>query len=379
MQEQLNILIWEISKQNAWVLPLCFALFGACIGSFLNVVIYRMPRGLSVNEPRRSYCPTCNKEIPWYLNIPLLSWLLLRGKSACCGQRISVRYWLVELACTLFFAATAYYLGQEQSVGFFALVFICIWGAAMLATLCIDWEQMIVLPGITLVAAAAGLLAVLSDPYNLFNTYEWSDAMLLSLGSGLGAFVLLKAIGLLGRAMFGNKNKNYTEAKQWSLQQVGDDIELKIDNESYAWSELFMESNNRVQLQEATICTEAEQAPCTITFGAESATLADGSIIHLEEHERLDGTCKGITTRKEAMGSGDAWIALSIGVLCGGLGCCFALVAGSVLGLAWALIAGIRKGQPMPFGPVLIMGAWLYLFCGKNWLDEMVSQWSTVL
>lgn len=264
-------------------------------------------------------------------------------------------------------------------MGFFALVFICIWGAAMLATLCIDWEQMVVLPSITLVATAAGLLAVLSDPYNLFNTYEWGDALLLSMGSGLGAFVLLKAIGLLGRAMFGNKNKNYTEAKKWSLQQVGDDIELKIDDESYAWSELFMENSNRVQLVDATICTAAKQAPGTITFSAESATMADGSILHLEDHEQLSGTCKGVSTRKEALGSGDAWIAMSIGVLCGGFGCCFALVAGSILGLLWALIAGIRRGQPMPFGPVLIMGAWGYIFCGKTWVDELLLQWATAL
>lgn len=372
------MMMWMISDANAWVLPLCFALFGACIGSFLNVVIYRMPRGLSVNEPRRSFCPTCNKEIPWYLNIPLISWLVLRGKSACCGQKISIRYWLVELACTVFFAATVYWLGQEQSIRFIALVFICLWGAALLATLCLDWEQMVVLPSITLVATGAGLLAAISDPWNLYGTTDWGDSLVWSLGSGLGAFALLKLIGLLGRGMFGNKNTDYTTDKAWSLQQAGDDIELKIGDDVYSWSELFMESTNRVQLTEATICTAESAPPCTITFGAETATLADGSIIRLEDYTKLEGTCRGLNTRKEAMGSGDAWIALSIGVLCGGVGCCFALVAGSILGLLWALIAGIRKGQPMPFGPVLIIGAWIYLFYGRNWVAELLTQWGAV-
>ena len=372
MQEQLDIMMWEIAAENAWVLPLCFGLFGACVGSFLNVVIYRMPRGLSVNEPRRSFCPTCNKEIPWYLNLPLISWLMLRGKSACCGQRIPVRYWLVELACTAFFAATAYWLGQENSMSFFALVFICIWGAAMLATLCIDRELMVVLPSITLVAAAAGVAAALADPWNLYGTFEWADALLLSLGSGVGAFVLLKLIGLLGRLLFGGKSKNYATEQKWVLQQAGDDIELSIGEERYAWSDLFMESANRVQLKEATVNHTATQAPCTIIFTAETAKLADGTIIALEAHERLEGTCHGLCTRKEALGSGDAWIALSIGVLCGWLGCCFALVAGSILGLAWALIAGISRGQPMPFGPVLIMGAWVYLFYGRMWMEELL-------
>lgn len=372
MQEQLDIMMWEIAAENAWVLPLCFGLFGACIGSFLNVVIYRMPRGLSVNEPRRSFCPTCNKEIPWYLNLPLISWLMLRGKSACCGQRIPVRYWLVELACTAFFATTAYLPGQENGVSFFALVFICIWGAAMLATLCIDWEQMVVLPSITLVAAAAGVAAALADPWNLYGTFEWADALLLSMGSGVGAFILLKLIGLLGRLLFGGKSKNYDTEQKWLLQQAGDDIELRIGEECYAWSELFMESSNRVQLKEATLNHTTTQAPCTITFTAENAKLEDGTLIALEDHERLEGTCRRLCTRKEALGSGDAWIALSIGVLCGWLGCCFALVAGSILGLVWALIAGISRGQPMPFGPVLILGAWVYLFYGRVWMEELL-------
>lgn len=372
MQEQLDMMMWEISAENAWVLPLCFALFGACIGSFLNVVIYRMPRGLSVNEPRRSFCPTCNKEIPWYLNLPILSWLMLRGKSACCGQRISIRYWLVELACTLFFAATVYFLGQEQSVSFFALVFICLWGAAMLATLCIDWEQMVVLPAVTLTATAAGLAASLADPWNLYATFEWGDALLLSLGSGVGAFILLKLIGIIGKLLFGGSKKEYSEAKEWSLQQAGDDIELRIGNETYAWSELFMESANRVRLKDATICTAKNNVPCTITFTPEHARLTDGTLIALEDHEQLEGHCKGIETSKEAMGSGDAWIALAIGVLCGWMGCCFALVAGSILGLIWAIIARVGKGQPMPFGPVLIMGAWLYLFIGRQWVEQFI-------
>ena len=66
-----------------WYIPAIF--IGACIGSFLNVVIYRVPLGLSVNEPKRSFCPHCKKPIPLKRNIPLVSWLMLRGKCADCG------------------------------------------------------------------------------------------------------------------------------------------------------------------------------------------------------------------------------------------------------------------------------------------------------
>ena len=72
-------------------------LFGLVWGSFLNVVIYRLPRGMSVVRPA-SHCPACGKSIPGYRNIPVLSWVFLRGKAGCCGAPISPRYPLVEAA-----------------------------------------------------------------------------------------------------------------------------------------------------------------------------------------------------------------------------------------------------------------------------------------
>ena len=78
---------------------------GAVVGSFLNVCIYRMPLDLSVNEPRRSFCPACKKQLKWHQNIPLLSWLFLRGRCANCGSRIAFRYFVVELVTALLFLA----------------------------------------------------------------------------------------------------------------------------------------------------------------------------------------------------------------------------------------------------------------------------------
>ena len=74
------------------------AVFGLCAGSFLNVCIWRLPReGLSVSKPRRSFCPSCEAKISWRDNIPVLSWLLLRGRCRACEKPISIRYPLVEL------------------------------------------------------------------------------------------------------------------------------------------------------------------------------------------------------------------------------------------------------------------------------------------
>ena len=92
------------------------AVFGALVGSFLNVVIYRVPRDLSVVSPR-SACPTCQTPIAGYDNIPVISWLLLRGKCRGCASPISARYPLVEAFTAAAFAGLTWYLlGREPGL-----------------------------------------------------------------------------------------------------------------------------------------------------------------------------------------------------------------------------------------------------------------------
>ena len=78
-----------------WFLLVFAGISGAVIGSFLNVCIHRMPRGVSVVTPR-SNCPRCHTMIPWYHDVPVVSWFLLRGRGACCGAPISPRYPFIE-------------------------------------------------------------------------------------------------------------------------------------------------------------------------------------------------------------------------------------------------------------------------------------------
>src|SRR5512142_1913083 len=94
---------------NWLILPYAFVL-GAVLGSFLNVCIHRWPLGQSVVRPR-SHCPGCGNAIAWYDNVPLLSWLLLRGRCRHCRERISIQYPLVELATALIWLAAAWRFG----------------------------------------------------------------------------------------------------------------------------------------------------------------------------------------------------------------------------------------------------------------------------
>src|SRR4051794_4858498 len=110
-------------------------ILGLAVGSFLNVVIYRVPRKESVVRPR-SHCPSCGTQLKEIDNIPLVSWLVLRGKCRTCGEPISVRYPLVELATGLLYAAVAVRFGFDWPLPAFLL-----FTAALLALALIDLEH----------------------------------------------------------------------------------------------------------------------------------------------------------------------------------------------------------------------------------------------
>ncbi|MGH8525718.1 MAG: prepilin peptidase, partial [Gammaproteobacteria bacterium] len=97
-------------------------ILGAAVGSFLNVSIYRLPVDLSVNKPRRSFCPACKTPIPWHQNLPLISWLLLRGRCANCGSKIAFRYFAVELLTALLFLAIWQSFPCQVAIAYWVLV-----------------------------------------------------------------------------------------------------------------------------------------------------------------------------------------------------------------------------------------------------------------
>ncbi len=142
-------------------------LLGACVGSYLNVCVFRIPRRcLSVARPARSFCPRCRYAIPWHQNLPVVSWLLLRGRCASCAQPISVRYPLVEAVTAVAFGWLAHRdlwgrLDDPAAWGLFVVhaTFVC----ALLVCSLIDLDleilpDEITVPGLLLAPLAACLL-----------------------------------------------------------------------------------------------------------------------------------------------------------------------------------------------------------------------------
>jgi leader peptidase (prepilin peptidase)/N-methyltransferase len=151
------------------------AVLGAVVGSFLNVVIHRLPRGESIIRPR-SRCPSCGWSIPAWANIPLLSYAALRGRCHGCGQAISLRYPLVELLGALLFAALAW--GEAPGLRLLASWLL---GSALLATSAIDLEHHIIPNEITFPGMILGIVFALLAPPPI-----WPDAAAgLLIGGGL--------------------------------------------------------------------------------------------------------------------------------------------------------------------------------------------------
>ncbi|MDI6791287.1 MAG: prepilin peptidase [bacterium] len=129
-------------------------IFGTIVGSFLNVCIYRLPRNQSIVKPRRSHCPNCGETIKAVENIPLISFLWLKGKCCYCGAGISWRYPAVELLTGLIYLLVGWKLGLS-----YYLVFPLFFVSALIAITFIDLEHFLILDKITYPSIIIGLLA----------------------------------------------------------------------------------------------------------------------------------------------------------------------------------------------------------------------------
>lgn len=191
-----------------WVVGL---MIGATIGSFLNVVIYRMPRGISLSEPSRSFCPHCKHPLGFLDLFPLFSWLVLRGKCRYCGAKVSSRYFFVELFNGAIWAGIWYqYLilkaEPATAIAYFAAA------STLVAIIFIDWELYIIPDQINAFLFVVGLA------YNgwLFATHD-KRAMTWGMPSSVaGALVgvgVLWGIAFIGRLIFGKDAMGHGDIK----------------------------------------------------------------------------------------------------------------------------------------------------------------------
>lgn len=179
-------------------IPLIFDVFaflvGACVGSFLNVCVYRIPLNRSIVSPP-SHCAACGAPIPWYNNLPILSWLILKGRAACCGTRIDARYCMVEAGMGFLYLALWMRYTPLDAVIYAIMV-------SGLAVAClIDLDHYIIPDRFTLGGCIAGFIACSIDPALMGQKtallgFSWS------LASAIMGFLTLACVAWLGALLF---------------------------------------------------------------------------------------------------------------------------------------------------------------------------------
>lgn len=178
---------------------LYIGMLGTCVGSFLNVVIYRLPRGLSTVQPR-SQCPACNVPLPWYQMVPLLSYCVLRGRCGSCRTPIARTYFVVEVGTGLLFATLFYGFGDMPMIfGRYAVL-----GALLITMAEIDRRHGIIpnqLIGVGLLLGIVGML--LNNPVQI-------GAHLLA---GLMALLLLLCIRIISQRIWGQPGMGMGDVK----------------------------------------------------------------------------------------------------------------------------------------------------------------------
>ncbi len=181
-----------------WFWPLAVFIFGACVGSFLNVCVYRIPAGKSIVRPG-SAC-ACGKPIAWYDNIPILSWFLLRGKARCCKAPFSIRYPLIEALTGCVFTAVFLLYPFPQAAPLWLFLALLIVGAF------IDLDTMELPDIITVGGTVIGVILAFAIPqlhaqtYDapwLFNSLRSGAIAILGAIVGSGVIVWIREIGHL--------------------------------------------------------------------------------------------------------------------------------------------------------------------------------------
>lgn len=367
-----NTHTWSALPFNFW--SLCFFVLGCIVGSFLNVCIHRMPLGMSIVSPP-SHCPHCKYSIPWYLNVPLLTWLVLRGSCKNCGAPISPRYFIVELLTGVAFLGSWLAFGEPaytlHSIPV-ALVYSIFLAGLIVATF-IDFEHFIIPDEVTLGGIVVGLIASFCLP-QLHGATSYVSGFVQGLIGAIAGAAIVYAILRLGKLLFGrHRLKLASETKI-----IFSETSVHLPDREIPYEELFYRKSDAILLHAQTVelvdrsykDVVVRLSPVTLDIGGEKLSPNDVAFMECVSAE--------IVLPREAMGLGDVKFMSAIGAFVGWQGVLFSLMVSSLIGASVGVILILMRRREwssrMPYGPYIALAAVIWLFVGKKffpWFPQL--------
>lgn len=336
-----------------------FLCLGAIVGSFLNVCIHRLPLGQSLLRPG-SRCPHCETPIPWRFNLPLVSWLWLRGRCAFCHAPIRPRYFYVELITALTFAA-CWVVSGEESPGL-ALAQ-CILLAGLLAATLIDWEHFIIPDQITLGGVGAGLLLSFLVPSLHQADSPASSLQRALIGAAVGG-ALIYAVVRAGKLAFGRQHIALAPRSPLRFAEES----LVLPDREIPYEELLYRRRDCIRFLAHTVeLVDRCYRNALVEVTRERVRIA-GDEFSFADLPGFEATADDIELPREVMGQGDVKFMAAIGAFLGWQAVLFSLMVsaltGSVFGLTLVALRRHARSAPMPYGPFIAAGAALWVFAG---------------
>ena len=357
---------WAPVPFHFW--SLVFFVFGCMVGSFLNVCIHRLPLGQSIVSPP-SHCPQCQYSIPWYLNIPLVTWLTLGGKCKNCAAPISVRYFVVELLTgAVFLSCWLKFGGQSAPL---SLVY-CLFLAGLIAATFIDFEHFIIPDEITLGGCGAGVLCAFLVPA-LHGEQAPAPALVKSfLGVGVGAG-LIYLILRMGKVLFGRQKLRLAA----ETRIVFTENAVVLPDKEIPYGDLFYRKSDVIALNARTVELVDRCYKNVLIRLTPTALKIGDEVLNPEGVPHLEAVTGELLLPREAMGLGDVKFMAAIGAFLGWQAVIFSLmvssVIGSVVGITLIVLRKQAWSSRLPYGPYIALAAAFWIFGGRRLLEWFLT------
>jgi leader peptidase (prepilin peptidase)/N-methyltransferase len=377
-----------------WIWFVFIFAFGSCIGSFLNVVVYRMPRDKSLITPPSS-CPSCGKHIRFYDNIPLFSWVLLGRKCRFCRNPISARYFLIELLTAVVFLGLFilyFYTDLRKTVqpfpdrGWLIYLLHIILLSAFIAASAIDLEHWIIPLAICWLVTAVGLIGSAVGPYIIDPALIRAYSLLPVASAKTGSLAVGAAIGLAiswGLLASSLLKRSYETDEHVEGGQVEQKDNAAKDDSAGSTEEIPEQHfNHRLEAFREIIFLLPIIACSLVAYWIISSTISIESQNNFPAQHpvvagflgslwgyfigcgivwsvRIFGT---LAFGKEAMGLGDVHLMGAAGTVIGPILVVVAFFIAPFFGLAWAgFQMFFKKIRQIPYGPFLSLGIFVVM------------------